>query len=469
MGKKLWKPAVKEELDEIDILDFFDSNENSNFLDEMPSLTNLLAEDPFGIVPLNTSALNNELMTNSLFQCDIKQEPLDDDDESENVEEFQPRVIQVNNYQNTDDDSESKTGHESNTNLQIPSMLLKEESKVEDELPFEVKYACPKSLFNVKRTQDTVHPWESDMLEQVQHVDDCDGDKNIELMNEYEENEIYKRLKAVFDTSSQQSIDIPPWIRRHYRKLCVRRMQRNMGIPIFNVAKFSKKAQKVESQAANVLDRFHQLIAASGDFATGSKANGTFMSRLIGSCKYELFVSPHTERILHPFVYRNDSCCPPWVRMLCELQYEVNGTIPSRSSMDYCYVRPQHIPAVNALLQRLFWPGIDSECPWHLILRGRKILINSIATQNIPIIIIVMSLINSVGVLELPGLQYRRSLQEAGGWLRVSRARCRPQRGLRVIYGRSAGLATGRHRVVHAVPFDANVHRQGHHVACGRR
>lgn len=46
---------------------------------------------------------------------------------------------------------------------------------------------------------------------------------------------------------------------------------------------------------------------------------------------------------------------------MCELQYAVNGVLPSRASIDYCYVRPHHIAAVNSLLQNNFWPGIDSK------------------------------------------------------------------------------------------------------------
>lgn len=46
---------------------------------------------------------------------------------------------------------------------------------------------------------------------------------------------------------------------------------------------------------------------------------------------------------------------------MCELQYAVNGALPSRASIDYCYVRPHHIAAVNSLLQSNFWPGIDSK------------------------------------------------------------------------------------------------------------
>lgn len=45
---------------------------------------------------------------------------------------------------------------------------------------------------------------------------------------------------------------------------------------------------------------------------------------------------------------------------MCELQYTVTGETPSRAPIDYCYVRPHHIAAVNSLLQNHFWPGIDS-------------------------------------------------------------------------------------------------------------
>lgn len=359
MGKQPWKGEIKLEPD-IDILDFFDSNDDA-FFDDMPPLTNLLDDDLFSMIPLDADVLNDELLTNSLFQCDKKPEQIDDG-EPEIAEEYQPRIIQVNNYQNSDDGKVAETKYEKTESLHVPTMVAEEEVKIEEEIPYEVKYACPKSLFTMTTTPSKKYPWELDGRENHQHDDDFINDKNIEFMSEYEENEIYKRLKSIFELSQRQNLDIPPWIRRHYRKLCVRRMQRGVGIPIFNIEKFSKKWQKADAQSTNVLDRFHHLIAASGNFSTGnSKTNGTFVSRLVGSCKYELFVSPHTERVLHPFIYRNDTSCPPWVRLLCELQYEVNGVIPSRSSIDFCYVRPQHIPAVNALLQRLFWPGIDSK------------------------------------------------------------------------------------------------------------
>jgi len=45
--------------------------------------------------------------------------------------------------------------------------------------------------------------------------------------------------------------------------------------------------------------------------------------------------------------------------------------------IDYCYVRPHHIPAVNALCGEYFWSGIDSECQ-HLMGTSNTHLIYSV-------------------------------------------------------------------------------------------
>lgn len=46
---------------------------------------------------------------------------------------------------------------------------------------------------------------------------------------------------------------------------------------------------------------------------------------------------------------------------MCELQLTVNNSAPTRTTIDFCYIRPNHIGAVNTLLQSAFWPGIDSK------------------------------------------------------------------------------------------------------------
>lgn len=45
---------------------------------------------------------------------------------------------------------------------------------------------------------------------------------------------------------------------------------------------------------------------------------------------------------IRAFPHRND---PDWLP-------EVDAPI------DYCYVRPSHIPSVNAMCQHSFWPGV---------------------------------------------------------------------------------------------------------------
>lgn len=173
-------------------------------------------------------------------------------------------------------------------------------------------------------------------------------------MSEYEEKEIYRKLKIVIDNEKNVKTEIPPHIRRFYRKLHIRRIRRSSSKPVFSLdlKKFTTE------NATNHLSRYHQIIE-SNRFTT--KDDFSFHARIAGSFECDLFESPYTRRILHPFIYRNSKCLPTWLKLMCELQYQVNDEIPSRATIDYCYVRPQHIAPVNSLLQRMFWPGIDSE------------------------------------------------------------------------------------------------------------
>lgn len=350
---------VKEEEPNIDILDFIDSAENSNLLDEMPALPTLTTEEINSVIPSFTTSNDNDFLED-LFEIQPTIElPIEENEFSE------ARVLQVKNYQESNADDVSQTS----IKQEIPSDVEMEDDdddggddrKEQEDIPYEEKYVCKKSLFK-KKDPPGKYPWEIDFAAEQVSDDEFNGDKAIDLIGEYEENEIYKRLKAIFDASENQLIDIPHWIRRHYRKLCVRKMQRSLGLPVFNADRFTRRGlqSSEEMPARAVLDRFHDLISASGDFSSGGKGTETFMARLAGSCQYDLFISPHTDRVLHPFIYRDDCSVPSWVKLMCELQYEVNGIMPSRASIDYCYLRPQHIAAVNGLLQRLFWPGIDS-------------------------------------------------------------------------------------------------------------
>lgn len=230
---------------------------------------------------------------------------------------------------------------------------VKEEDESSDESDSEVltkedkyPYVAPKSLFRTSSKPRT------SFLEE----DNCLLPKtSTEMMNEYEEGELLKKLRDI--VAKKPIEEIPEEIRRYYRKLSVREVKRRHLQPLHNIDTLpqGKDAKKREI----ILDRFHQLTCS---VKMSEDEDVKFSSRLVGNVQQELFQSPYSGRILQPYVYRDSVSMPEWVKMMCELQFTVNGgEIPSRAPIDYCYVRPHHIPAVNSLLQRLFWPGIDSK------------------------------------------------------------------------------------------------------------
>lgn len=49
---------------------------------------------------------------------------------------------------------------------------------------------------------------------------------------------------------------------------------------------------------------------------------------------------------------------------MAELQFVANSKhddymVPTRAPLDYTYVQPEHIPAINSMCNQFFWPGID--------------------------------------------------------------------------------------------------------------
>ncbi|PKU30512.1 cysteine-rich protein 2-binding protein [Limosa lapponica baueri] len=76
-----------------------------------------------------------------------------------------------------------------------------------------------------------------------------------------------------------------------------------------------------------------------------------------------------------PFVFafhlpgrRDYETKPPKLRLLAEVRAyphrnDLNWKAEPEAPIDYCYVRPNHIPTINSMCHEFFWPGIDlSEC-----------------------------------------------------------------------------------------------------------
>ncbi|XP_074115874.1 ada2a-containing complex component 2 [Cotesia typhae] len=146
-----------------------------------------------------------------------------------------------------------------------------------------------------------------------------------------------------------------PRIRRLYRKMAVRRIKRlgNMRLIDWD----SDREEKVDKKEGRVIDRFRT------DFLTARSEQ-----RLMGFCEHGEICSPYTQRKLKPFIRRDDSYQPLWLKVMAEMDAKVNGKKENwgpraRSTVDFSYVRPQHIPGINSLACQFFWPGIDlTEC-----------------------------------------------------------------------------------------------------------
>lgn len=85
----------------------------------------------------------------------------------------------------------------------------------------------------------------------------------------------------------------------------------------------------------------------------------------MGGIRKELIYSPYSGIYLKPFIRRDNETFPLWLRLMADIQLNVNRkldkfySLPNRAPIDFTYVQPDHIPAINSLCNQFFWPGID--------------------------------------------------------------------------------------------------------------
>lgn len=198
-------------------------------------------------------------------------------------------------------------------------------------------------------------------------------DPKYTMMSPYEEQLLLLKLEGYPNAMKQK-----PEVRRLYRKLVVRKLKREKDIAVFDIDVEVRSIRGMDppeyfekddltkinniKKTSTILDRFQM---GCRNLRNKSHQYSSFLTRLMGleDEQYESFISPYTERILKPFIFRDYVSKPLKLQLLEEIISRANKSnphfVPKKNSIDYCYVRPEHIPAINAMCQEYFWPGID--------------------------------------------------------------------------------------------------------------
>ncbi|EMP32636.1 Cysteine-rich protein 2-binding protein [Chelonia mydas] len=203
----------------------------------------------------------------------------------------------------------------------------------------------------------------------------------------YEEKLLLKRLEAC-----PNAVSMTPEARRLRRKLIVRQAKRERGLPLFDLDQVVNAAlllvdgiygakergisrlpaghatYRTTSQDFRILDRYQTTLPAMKGYRHQTTK---FLYRLVGSedlVTDHSIVSPYTSRVLKPYIRRDHETKPPKLQLLAEICAHPHKNDPDwkaepEAPIDYCYVRPNHIPTINSMCHEFFWPGIDlSEC-----------------------------------------------------------------------------------------------------------
>ncbi|XP_044263521.1 cysteine-rich protein 2-binding protein isoform X2 [Tribolium madens] len=127
-----------------------------------------------------------------------------------------------------------------------------------------------------------------------------------------------------------------------------------------------KPPSEPNKESVKLLDPFCHYNTC---FSNASRPKGTQMKvRLMGGIRKELILSPYSSIYLKPYIRRDTETYPSWIRLMAEIQMKANEktegyVLPPRAPIDYTYVQPEHIPAINSLCNNFFWSGIDlTEC-----------------------------------------------------------------------------------------------------------
>ncbi|XP_063616973.1 cysteine-rich protein 2-binding protein isoform X2 [Cydia splendana] len=253
-----------------------------------------------------------------------------------------------------DSDSRSVSPHIPEPQPEPPEPEEKPEKKKVEEK----RELTRESMFS-KEPNSLELPWVEQEKYEVQ--------KDLVELTQYEEVQLLKQVENLIPKVKD------PRKRAHLHrlraKLALRRLKRHKRLPVFDMDKAVKvlsgqvpeEVQAVTS-VERVLDRFQRSYLH--DNLCGTILDTTYAVTVLSHIEPSPFRSAYTNALLKPYIRRDSESKPLWLRVTDELLTKANRKVPDyklppHASIDYSYVRPHHIAAVNNLCAQFFWPGID--------------------------------------------------------------------------------------------------------------
>ncbi|KAM4594181.1 cysteine-rich protein 2-binding protein [Fundulus diaphanus] len=281
-------------------------------------------------------------------------------------------------------------GHAGRKKLRPPQLLIKQEADSEDDdgHDHEDRFAEPAGCNQAPPPSSRGLAAERRRMTLPEKSDGAAAPRSphFSALSLYEERLLLRRLDACL-----LALAVTPQGKRLHRKLLVRQAKRQRGLPLLDIDRAVSAAlslvggicgpQEAESrvgggakgqfgtgsQEQRILDRFQTNFSSRRGVQQRSVS---FWHRLMGAeGRLEPNIkSPYTARILKPFIRRDFESRPLKLRLLAEIRAyphrkDPDWTPEPDAPIDYCYVRPNHIPSANAMCHDSFWPGVDlSEC-----------------------------------------------------------------------------------------------------------
>ncbi|XP_063826870.1 cysteine-rich protein 2-binding protein [Ostrinia nubilalis] len=192
-------------------------------------------------------------------------------------------------------------------------------------------------------------------------------DKNLVPMTQYQEVQLLKQVEGMIP--KMKDPNKKAYLCRLKAKLALRRLKRHKHLPLFDLDKAVKllggyltEDPRDVMNTERVLDRFQRSYLM--DNLCGTIASTNYGTTVVAKTEPAPFRSPYSGALLKPYIRRDADSTPLWLKLTDELLRKTNKHIkgyvpPPRGTLDFSYVRPQHIAAVNNLCAQFFWPGID--------------------------------------------------------------------------------------------------------------